>query len=60
MRLTGPGDCLLKTTCHTKENQNGLEIDSDEITYFIADHQDKLDTIEIMMMNKRKDFKESD
>jgi len=25
-----------------------LEIDSDSITYFLADHQDQLDTIEIM------------
>lgn len=25
-----------------------LEIDSDEITFFLADHQDQLDTIEVM------------
>ena len=25
-----------------------LEIESDTITYFLADHQDQLDTIEIM------------
>ena len=25
-----------------------LEIDSDEITYFLADHQDQFDTLEIM------------
>ena len=40
--------CLWRIIFHTKENQNGLEIDSDEITYFLADHQDQCDIIEIM------------
>jgi hypothetical protein len=30
-----------------KGESEWLEIDSDAITYFLADHQDKLDTIEI-------------
>lgn len=35
-------DCLLY-----QDESEWVEIDSDEITYFIADHQDQFDTLEI-------------
>ena len=43
VRFTGTEDFL--PYCGESE---WLEIDSDAITYFLADHQDQLDTIEIM------------
>ena len=48
VRLTGPGDLFIEDYLPYKGESEWLEIDSDEITYFIADNQDKLDTIEIM------------
>ena len=48
VRMTGPGDLFVEDYLPYKGESEWLEIDSDEITYFIADHQDKLDTIEIM------------
>ncbi len=49
VRMTGPGDLFIEDYLPYKGDSEWLEIDSDEITYFIADHQDKLDTIEIML-----------
>ena len=48
VRLTGPGDLFVEDYLPFYGESEWLEIDSDEITYFLADHQDKLDTIEIM------------
>ena len=48
VRLTGPGDLFVEDYLPYKGESEWLEIDSDEITYFLADHQDQLDTIEIM------------
>ena len=48
VRLTGPGDLFVEDYLPYKGESEWLEIDSDEITYFIADHQDQLDTIEVM------------
>ena len=48
VRLTGPGDLYVEDYLPYKGESEWLEIDSDEITYFLADHQDQLDTIEIV------------
>ena len=48
VRLTGPEDLFVEDYLPYKGESEWLEIDSDEITYFIADHQDQLDTIEVM------------
>ncbi len=48
VRMTGPGDLYVEDYIPYKGESEWLEIDSDEITYFLADHQDQLDTIEIM------------
>ena len=48
VRLTGPNNLFIEDYLPYKGESEWLEIDSDEITYFIADNQDKLDTIEIM------------
>ncbi|MDH3361676.1 MAG: hypothetical protein OEW86_08415 [Nitrosopumilus sp.] len=49
VRLTGPGDLFVEDYLEYKGESEWLEIDSDEITYFLADHQDQCDTIEIMI-----------
>ena len=47
VRMTGPGDLFVEDYLPYVGESEWLEIDSDEITYFLADNQDKLDTIEI-------------
>ena len=48
VRLTGDDDLFVEDYLPYKGESEWMEIDSDEITYFIADHQDQLDTIEIV------------
>ncbi|ABK77029.1 hypothetical protein CENSYa_0393 [Cenarchaeum symbiosum A] len=48
VRLTGPGGIYVEDYLPYKGESEWLEIDSDEIAYFLADHQDQLDTIEVM------------
>lgn len=48
VRITGQNDLFVEDFLPYKGKSEWLEIDSDEITYFLADHQDQLDTIEIM------------
>ena len=48
VRITGPGDLFVEDYLPFCGESEWLEIDSDEITYFLADHQDQLDIIEIM------------
>ena len=48
VRMTGSGDLFVEDYLPYKGESEWLEIDSNEITYFFADHQDQLDTIEIM------------
>jgi hypothetical protein len=48
VRMTGPENLFVEDYIPYKGESEWLEIDSDEITYFLADHQDQLDTIEIM------------
>ena len=48
VRLTGPGDIFIEDYLPFRGESEWVEIDSDEITYFIADNQDKLDSLEII------------
>ena len=48
VRLTGPEDVFVEDYLPYMGESEWVEIDSDEITYFLADHQDKFDTLEIM------------
>ena len=60
VRLTGPGDIFIEDYLPFKGESEWIEIDSDEITYYIADNQDKFDTLEIVDEIEgtyRKDFK---
>jgi hypothetical protein len=49
VRFTGPNELFVEDYIPLMGESEWLEIDSDEITYFLADNQDKLDTIEIML-----------
>lgn len=48
VRVLGEGNLFIEDYLPYKGESEWLEIDSDEITYFLADHQDQCDTIEIM------------
>jgi hypothetical protein len=48
VRLTGPGDIFAEDYLPYHGESEWIEIDSDEITFYIADHQDKFDTLEII------------
>ena len=48
VRITGPNELFVEDYIPFFGESEWLEIDSDEITYFLADNQDKLDTIEII------------
>jgi hypothetical protein len=48
VRFTGSRDIFVEDYLSYRGESEWVEIDSDEITYFIADHQDQLDTLEIM------------
>jgi len=48
VRLTGPGDIFIEDLLPYKGESEWVEIDSDEITFYIPDHQDKFDTLEII------------
>lgn len=47
VRFTGPKDLFVEDFIPFCGESEWLEIDSDSITYFLADNQDQLDTIEI-------------
>ena len=48
VRMTGPDGLFVEDYLPYKGESEWLEIDSNEITYFLADHQDQFDRIEIM------------
>lgn len=48
VRLSGPGDIFVEDYLPYKGESEWVEIDSDEITYYIADNQDKFDTLEVV------------
>jgi hypothetical protein len=48
VRFTGTEDLFVEDFLPYCGESEWLEIDSDAITYFLADHQDQLYTIEIM------------
>ena len=48
VRLTGSGDIFIEDYLPFKGKSEWVEIDSDEITFYIADHQDKFDTLEVV------------
>ena len=48
VRLAGSGDIFIEDYLPFKGESEWVEIDSDEITFYIADHQDKFGTLEVV------------
>lgn len=48
VRFSGQEDLFVEDMLPYCGESEWLEIDSDEITFFLADHQDRFDTIEII------------
>ena len=48
VRMSGPDDIFVEDYLPYKGESEWVEIDSDEITFFVADHQDRFDALEIM------------
>ena len=48
VRLSGPTELVVEDYIPYCGKSEWVEIDSDEITYFIADHQDQLDLLEVI------------
>lgn len=48
VRMSGPDDIFVEDYLSYKGESEWVEIDSDEITFFVADHQDRFDALEIM------------
>ena len=49
VRLTGPNDIVVEDYLMYQGTSEWVEIDSQYILHFVADHQDKFDTLEIYL-----------
>lgn len=47
VRFSGPGDAVVEDYLLYAGKSEWVEVDSDEILHYIADHQDEFDTLEI-------------
>ncbi len=48
VRLSGPNDVFVEDVLVYKGESEWIELDSDPITFYMADHQDQFDLIEII------------
>lgn len=48
LRLSGINNIFFEDIVNYKGESEWIEIDSDSILYYLADHQDKIDTIDIL------------
>ena len=48
VRFSGPGDVAVEDFLPFCGESEWVEIDSDVITFYVADHQDQFDTLEII------------
>ena len=51
IRLSGPGDAYIEDIVYFKGVSEWIEIDSQDILHYIADHQDQFDTLEVCFNN---------
>ncbi len=52
VRVSGPGDVYVEDFLPYKGESEWIELDSDIITFYIADHQDQFDYLEIYQGNE--------
>lgn len=48
VRISGPDNIFVEDYLPYKGESEWVEIDSDEITFFLADHQDQFDLVEVI------------
>jgi len=48
LRLSGIDNAFFEDIVNYKGESEWIEIDSDRILYYLADHQDKIDTIDVL------------
>ncbi len=48
VRLSGPNNIFVEDYIPYKGESEWVEIDSDQITFFLADHQDQFDMLEVV------------
>jgi len=48
LRLSGINDSYFEDIVNYKGKSEWIEIDSDRILYYLADHQDQIDTIDVL------------
>ena len=48
VRLSGPANIFVEDYLPYKGESEWVEIDSDQITFFLADHQDQCDMLEVI------------
>lgn len=48
VRMSGPDDLFVEDYLPYKGESEWVEVDSNAITFFVADHQDRFDSLEIM------------
>jgi len=48
LRLSGSNNAFFEDIVNYRGESEWIEIDSDRILYYLADHQDKIDTIDIL------------
>lgn len=48
LRLHGLSDAFFEDIVNYRGESEWIEIDSDRILYYLADHQDKIDTIDVL------------
>jgi hypothetical protein len=47
IRLSGSGDAYIEDTVYFKGVSEWIEIDSQDVLHYVADHQDEFDTLEV-------------
>ena len=49
IRLSGEGDTMIENMVAYRGKSEWIEIDSDEILYYVSDHQDQFDMLEVYL-----------
>jgi len=49
VRLSGPGEVNIEDYLPYKGESEWIELDSNPITFYMADHQDQFDSLEILL-----------
>jgi hypothetical protein len=56
VRLSGQSGVSVEDYLPYKGESKWIELDSNPITFYMADHQDQFDSLEILMVSYKKDL----